>query len=285
MSKSPVKKKKTPSLPGKGILAICFALIVILVLIFAIRSLESALEQPAVPSETLPSESTEPPLPANPYGPDDFVPDENGYLTCTAGSAMLGIDVSDHQHEIDWNAVAQAGIEFAIIRIGYRGYTKGEIFSDRMAQQNLQGAKAAGLKTGAYFYSQAISPEEAAQEAEFCVAFLNDYELDLPLVYDWEYVSEDARTGSMDPDTLTQCVQAFCRTVQEAGLEPMIYFNPHLAENLFQLTQLDEYPFWLALYSDTMDYPHRVEMWQYSCTGSVPGISTQVDMNLLFTDG
>lgn len=284
MSNSPTKKKNRAA-GARGILAIVLALTVICVLIAAIVSLESSIQQPETEPETLQAETTGPTLPASPYDPNDFVYDANGYLTCTSGNAALGIDVSDHQHEIDWNAVAAAGIEFVFVRIGYRGYTEGEIFSDQMARQNLEGARAAGLQVGAYFYSQATSAQEAADEAAFCVAFLDDYDLDLPMVYDWEYVSADARTGSMDPDTLTECVRAFCRTVEEAGMEPMIYFNPHLAENLFQLIELDEYPFWLALYSSTLDYPYQVDIWQYSCTGSVPGISTEVDMNLMFTDG
>jgi len=279
------KKSSRPAKTARGFLAIGAAAVVIFAIVLAIVHLETSL-QDQFTDEPLPESTvTEPTLTPGLYAPTDFVYDDAGYLTCTAGNTTLGIDVSDHQNEIDWNAVASSGIEFVMVRIGYRGYTQGEIFSDKMAHINLQGARDAGLKIGAYFFSQAVNEEEAAQEAAFCVAFLNDYELDLPMVYDWEPIaSENARTASMDPDTLTACAESFCRTVEDAGLEPMIYFNLHLASNLYRLTELDHYPFWLALYSDTLDYPNYVEMWQYTDSAIVPGISTGVDLNLLFTD-
>ena len=276
------KKRKRKSL--QGVLAIGIAIVVIAAISTAIVRLETQLQQVTEPTEPE-TEATQPTLTPNPYSPTDFVYDERGYLTCTSGETMIGIDVSDHQHEIDWNAVAQSGVEFVMVRIGYRGYTQGEMFSDQNAHINLQGAKDAGLKIGAYFFSQAITPEEAIQEAEFCVAFLHNYSLDLPVVYDWEPIeTENARTAGMDPAVLVQCARSFCQTVEEAGLDPMIYFNLQLANNYYDLLLLDDYPFWLALYSDTLDYENHVEMWQYTDSGYIPGISTSVDMNLLFTE-
>ena len=221
------------------------------------------------------------PLTKNPYRPEDFVT-WDGYVTCAAGPTRRGIDVSEHQGKIDWEQVRAAGFDFAFVRIGYRGYSVGQIFPDDLARQNLAGAKAAGLQVGAYFYAQAISTEEAAEEAQWCLDFLQGEALDLPLVYDWEYVSPSARTGGMDRATLTQCVQTFCEAVSQAGYQPMIYFNNHVSRDLLDLKALGQYPFWLAQYKDQMDYPWRVDFWQYTESGTVPGIKGNVDIDLMF---
>lgn len=284
MSNTPVRnrrrrRKKTqpwlPLLAGLGLVA---------VLVLAIVTLEGAL----TPEETAPTETTAPTeatLPTNPYSAEDFTYDENGFLTCTTADTRLGIDVSDHQQEVDWQQVAQAGIEFAFVRIGYRGYSEGGIYADEYAPRNIKNAQAEGLDVGAYFYSQAITPEEAEEEAAFCLEILKDYDLQLPVVYDWEYVSAEARTGAMDRQTLTLCAQAFCDKIRAAGYDAMIYANPDIARNLMDLRQLQEYPFWLALYADTMDYPYRLDFWQYTASGSVPGIRGNVDVNLQFMPG
>ena len=133
---------------------------------------------------------------------------------------------------------------------------------------------------GAYFYSQAVSEEEAAEEAAWCIDFLKEYEINLPVVFDWEYVSQEARTGSMDRELLTRCAQVFCEKIEQAGYDAMVYFNPHLATDYYDLLQLQNYPFWLAMYTSVMDYPHRVDYWQYTDQGSLPGIDTTVDINL-----
>ena len=225
---------------------------------------------------------TAPTLEPNPYGPTDFSYTEDGYLTCLSGESIPGIDVSSHQGTIDWPAVKAAGIEFAFIRVGYRGYDSGTIHADELALTNLQQAKAAGLQIGAYFFSQALNEAEAIEEAKFALAVLDGVELDLPLVYDWEYVSEGARTGAMKPDALLTCVEAFCAEAEQAGYCPMVYFNRELSSTLLDLTQLDRYPFWLAMYTDQMDYPHKVDFWQYSDKGNVPGIDGDVDLDLYF---
>jgi GH25 family lysozyme M1 (1,4-beta-N-acetylmuramidase) len=111
---------------------------------------------------------------------------------------------------------------------------------------------------------------------------LEGVELDLPLVYDWEYVSENARTGQMEPDTLMTCVNAFCGAVDQGGYEPMVYFNRELSKTLLDLTELSDYPFWLAMYTDQMNFPYKVDFWQYSDEGQVPGIEGNVDLNLYF---
>ena len=220
----------------------------------------------------------------NPYGRLDFQY-EGRYLGCIKAGTMPGIDVSYYQGEIDWEQVKASGIEFAIIRLGYRGYgEEGKLVEDKMAFENLEGALEAGLKVGVYIFSQATSVEEALEEADFVLERIQDYEITMPVVYDWEYISAEARTANVDPRTLTDCYLAFCEKIQEAGYTPMAYFNSYQSRKMMYLTELEEYPFWLALYSDRMTYPYRIEMWQYTDSGRVPGIEGNVDINLMFTD-
>lgn len=228
-----------------------------------------------------PAEFRRLPLEDNPYSPTDFQM-ENGYLTCTAGESVLGIDVSSYQQEIDWEAVKAAGVEYVFIRVGWRGTESGNLNEDKRAQEYYKGAKAAGLRIGAYFFSQAISMEEAAEEAAFAVKVVKGWKLDLPLVYDWEYAGETSRTANMDRRTLTDCTRVFCRRVEDAGLAPMIYFNVSQAQHLLYLEELTEFPFWLAQYREGLDYPYRVDYWQYTGEGIVPGINVPVDLNLWF---
>ena len=222
---------------------------------------------------------TAPPPPENPYGALDFHY-EGDYLACSSGESHLGIDVSYWQGDIDWQQVKDAGVEFVIIRVAYRGSGIGKLEADTMAQANYEGARAAGLKVGAYVFSQAITPEEAVEEADFALDLTKDWEMDMPLVYDWEYIDEESRTAGLDPRTLTDCTAAFCRTVVEAGRESMIYFNADQSHKQMYLSELVGYGFWLAMYGQTMDYPYKIDMWQYTNSGTVPGINGNVDLNL-----
>ncbi len=251
-----------------------FLLLVTAIVLASIYIIYSVLGSPGTIRRTTALEE-------NPYSPSDFAT-VDGYVTCTAGPTRRGIDVSEHQGRIDWTQVHDAGFDFAFIRIGYRGYSVGQIKPDDRARENLAGARAAGLDVGVYFYAQAISPEEAAQEAAWCLEFLDGEHLDLPVVYDWEWVDHDARTGGMDKETLTACAKTFCEAIENGGYDAMIYFNSHISRDLLDLQQLQEYPFWLAQYKDQMDYPHQVDVWQYTETGTVPGIQGDVDIDLMF---
>lgn len=230
-----------------------------------------------------PTENPAPSLAQNPYGPDDFQY-QGEYLACTAGESWLGIDVSHHQSEIDWHQVAASDVQFAMIRVGYRGIETAELYMDDRAIQNLQGALSAGLKVGAYFFSQAITPEEAVEEAEYVLQILKDYHITMPVVFDWEYVREDVRTAQVGQDLLTEITAAFCARIQQAGYTPMFYFNLSQGRDMLYLDRLAEYDFWLAMYRERMDYPYRLKMWQYTCEGTVPGIKGAVDINLYFPE-
>ncbi len=231
----------------------------------------------SVPHIPAPTETISP----NRFRPEDFVY-ENGYLSCLTGEATLGIDVSRYQGAVDWRQVKAGGVEFVMVRLGNRGIAEGTLHEDPLARQNLQGAKAAGLKVGAYFYSQALNVAEAEEEAAFALEILDGFRLDMPLAFDWE---QESRTENVDARTLTDCTKAFCEVVETAGYKPMIYFNSFQAKELLHLRELEDVPWWLAMYDVTMEFPYRMDMWQYSNTGTVPGIAGSVDLNLLFTDG
>ena len=224
-------------------------------------------------------------MPVSPYGPEDFQQTEL-FLSCNAGTVAVGIDVSSHQGDIDWQQVADAGVKYAFVRIGYRGYGNGAVVLDAKAADNLQGAKEAGILVGAYFFSQAINVPEAKEEAAFAMENLENIggTLDLPLVYDWEYVSETARTAGVDRQTLTECTLAFCQAVQEQGYAPMIYFNTSQGRDLLDLEKLEQYPWWLAKYDMAAEFLCRVDLWQYTDQGTVPGVAGNVDIDLMFTD-
>ena len=213
----------------------------------------------------------------NPYGPEDFV-SENGYLHCKTPGSMLGIDVSHYQGEIDWQKVRDSGVEFAFIRIGLRSARDGRLYEDDRVRENLQGAKDAGLKVGAYFFSQAMSEAEAQAEAEFAVTILKDFAIDLPVAYDWETVSGE--TYKMTPENMTACIRGFCSVIEKAGYKSMVYFNKDHANRLLNVEELAGYRIWFAMYDTYPDAPCKPDYWQYTNQGSVPGIQGNVDINI-----
>lgn len=206
---------------------------------------------------------------------------ENGYMTCTAMPSRLGIDVSTFQGEIDWQKVKAAGITFAIIRVGGRGYGEaGTLYADKRAQDHYKGAKEAGLDVGAYFFSQAINEDEAVEEAEYVLEQIKDWEITMPVVFDWEYMGEQARTAYVEPQTLTDCMNAFSARIRQAGHEAMIYVNMDQAADSFYVEEVADTALWLAMYDGWKENPYKVELWQYTNEGSVPGISGNVDINI-----
>ena len=243
---------------------------------------ETVIQEPT-PEETAPG-SRNATLDRNPYGRFDFQFTRYNYLKLQNVPSSVGVDVSQYQGDIDWEKVRASGVEFAMIRLGLRGYgQEGRMREDTYARQNLAGAKAAGLKIGAYFFSQALSIQEADEEIQFILDILSDTgaELSMPIVLDWEIPAADnPRTKNMDGQTLTDIQLHFCGQMKKMGYQPMVYFNWHQSENLYYLADLEDYPFWLALYQEQMTYPWRVEMWQWTHTGRVPGISGDVDINV-----
>ena len=229
------------------------------------------------------------PLPgveANTMTADDFS-DQSGHPTYTGDGyqVLRGVDVSEHQHEIDWAQVAASGVDYAYVRLGYRGYTEGGLFEDPYFKANVEGALANGLQVSVYFFSQAITVQEAIEEAEFVLERIKDYNITLPVVYDWEKINGEtaARTDTLDFNILNDCAVAFCDTVKNAGYAPAIYFNRHLGYYGYDLSRMTDYAFWFALPESSFpNFYYAVDMWQYSFTEQVPGIAEPTDMNLMF---
>ena len=220
---------------------------------------------------------------------EDFVYENNEPHYVGSGyNVKKGIDVSEHQLEIDWAQVGLQNYDFAYIRAGRRGYTQGGIFEDEYFRKNYQGAKGCGLDLGVYFFSQAISISEAIEEANWVLDLVKDYPVSLPIVFDWEkQEASDSRTADIPGSTVTDCAVAFCETIKNAGYEPCVYLNRIPGYYTFDISRLQNYKIWFALPCNPPDIIHpsfyyRIDMWQYTADATVPGISVGTDVNYIF---
>lgn len=229
----------------------------------------------------------DPDLPKNDYDWDNLVR-TNGrveYHEDGESTSQVGIDVSKYQGAIDWDKVRDDGVDYAIIRLGFRGYETGKIVMDETFHTNMQGALDAGLDVGVYFYTQAITEEEAREEAAFVLEQLEGYEITYPVIFDTEDpAASTARTNDLSQDELTDITIAFCESIKEAGYTPMIYANIKWFVANLDLSRLTEYDKWFAQYFNQPFFPYEFQMWQYTSQGSVAGISGNVDLNVCFTD-
>lgn len=224
----------------------------------------------------------------NTYKAENFSVDDRyrmSYNVDGEESSYFGIDVSSYQGDIDWQLVKEDGVEFAFLRIGYRGYgEEGKLCADEFFIQNYEEAHNAGIDLGIYFFSQAATVDEAKEEAEYVLSLLGNRQLEYPIVFDWETVvtgdPEDIpRTEDVMPQTLTLSAIAFCETIKDAGYDAMIYTNKKLATIKYDLRQLSEYPVWLAFYDTELSYCYDFDIWQYG-TARVDGIEGEVDVNI-----
>lgn len=226
-------------------------------------------------------------VPASSFAADQFYSDGT-YIDYSGKQykALRGIDVSEHQGAIDWQKVRDDGVEYAIIRAGYRGYSEGKLFEDACFKTNIEGAKSAGLKVGVYFFSQAVNTLEATEEAEFLLSSVKDYDLDLPVFFDWEQVTEVGKTrvDNVDGTAITDCALAFCGTVETAGYDAGVYFYRSLGYYDYELNRLTNLVFWVGAPGSAPDFYYKHTMWQYSFTGTVNGIEGGTDLNLLFEE-
>ncbi len=193
-----------------------------------------------------------------------------------------GIDVSEYQKSIDWERVREAGAEFAIIRLGYSSASDGSLHLDARYEENIKGAADAGIKTGVYFFSQAVNTEEAVKEAEFVAKNLRGYDITGPVAFDMEPVGEGDRIEVLTAEDKTEIADAFCRAIESFGYPSMIYGNPSWISNHLNLSYLSDHSIWLAHYTWATDYPYKFVMWQYSSEGKVDGIEGNVDLNMYF---
>lgn len=211
------------------------------------------------------------------------------YIFSSTGilKTRLGIDVSSYQGSINWNSVANDGISFAFLRIGGQYYRQeGGFYKDNYFEKNYTGAQNAGLDTGVYFFSQAITPEEAREEALWVVAQLKGRGLQLPIVYDLEDPADDSRfhLANLNRQQVTELCLAFCETIEANGYDAMVYTNPDWIWNRLYLDQLSSYPLWLAHYTSAAlpSASDNWKAWQYTSSGSVKGINGKVDMNVMW---
>ncbi len=222
-------------------------------------------------------------LPVNPFARSDFAQSTSGTVyTGGAYTAYQGVDVSEWQGEIQWQE-AESGLDFAVLRCGFRRYGSGNLEQDALFEANYSGAGEAGLRRGVYFFSQAISPEEARAEAAYVLEMLGGRALELPVFYDWETVAdEEGRANGLDGETVTACAAAFCQAIQAGGYEAGVYFNLQMGYHTYGLEQVQAYTWWLAEPGSLPTFYYETQLWQYDHQGTVPGIAGGVDRNLLF---
>lgn len=204
---------------------------------------------------------------------------ENGVLN--TGSGHLGIDVSKWNGNIDWNAVKNSGVSYAIIRCGYRGSTTGALIEDPKFRANIQGAQNAGIKVGVYFFTQAVNEVEAVEEASMVLSLIRGYNISYPVFLDVE--ASNGRADAISVDTRTAVCKAFCQTIQNSGYKAGIYANKTWFTSYINTPSLTGYKIWLAQYAATPTYTRtKYDLWQYSSKGKISGIGTNVDMNISY---
>lgn len=227
-------------------------------------------------------------LAMNTYIDENFIAEENGLVSYQKDGEVLtrkGIDVSKYQGEIDWEAVKNDGIDYAIIRVGIRGYSEGGIVEDEYFRQNIEGAIANEIPVGVYFFTQAINEAEALEEADFVIEMLQGYQLTYPVYLDVEDVKkESCRTNGLTVEERTNNAKVFLERIREAGYEPALYGNMKSFLLMVDLASLEQYDKWFAGYTLPIYYPYEYKMLQYSEKGRVAGVPVAVDVNICFKD-
>lgn len=214
---------------------------------------------------------------------DDFTTNADGLpeYTGDAYDTRLGVDVSFYQGEIDWEAVAADGVEFAMIRCGYRGSESGTIVVDEQFENNIEGALAAGLDVGVYFFSQSTGAIEAAEEANFVLDLISGYDITMPVAFDWEPL-EGSRAEDIDRSELTASAVVFCEMVKDAGYTPCVYLYRYTGYYEYMMERLADYELWVGALGSWPDFYYRHMLWQFSMTGRVEGIDADVDLDYQF---
>lgn len=215
---------------------------------------------------------------ANTDGDDTEIRQTSG----VSKTGVLGIDVSKWQKEIDWDKVKNEGVDFAIIRCGYRGSVTGSLVEDPYFEQNIKGAQAAGIKVGVYFFTQAVNEVEAVEEASMVISLVRDYELQYPVFIDTEGAGGNGRADSLNVEERTAVCEAFCTTVKNAGLEAGVYASRNWYNNKLTANTLESYAIWLAEYRSVPLYQGYYQMWQYTSKGKINGINGNVDLNVSY---
>lgn len=221
--------------------------------------------------------------PLDTYDMESFQ-ETNGVMKYGEDSA-LGINVRSKEGEVDWEKVKGSGVDFVMLRAGYRGYKRGERNEDENFEKNYTGATEAGLDVGVYFFSQAVSEQEAEQEASFVLSLVQGKQIKYPIAFDWEKVEDTgsdkvARTDVCTPTDVTNFAKAYCGKIKKAGFTPAIYMNKDMGYEYFNLSELSDYEIWYSEYQKTPAFYYDFKIWQYSNQGTVPGIDKEVRMNI-----
>ena len=270
----PPKKKKRPGAKRRRsrlVLGLCLLCLLVVVIVSVVLVRCSAEEKGPAKADFG--------TPAAAWQKNDL-----GYYFNTSGRAMpaavlKGMDVSKFQGEIDWEKAKAAGIDFAIIRCGYRGYGSGALVEDSTYRANIRGAINAGLKVGVYFYSQATNEAEAVEEASMVLSLVSGYSLPLGVYYDTESVG-GGRANALSAAERTACAVAFCETIRSAGYSAGVYSYASWFYTALNFANISKYNIWIAQYRDTLSFSYKHNIWQYTGSGSVKGISKPVDMNI-----
>lgn len=203
-------------------------------------------------------------------------------LQNTTANSSVGIDVSKWNKEIDWAQVKDAGVEFAIIRAGYRGSSTGSLVVDPYFEANIKGATQAGVLTGVYFFTQAVNEVEAVEEASMVIELLKEYDIQYPVFIDTEGAGGNGRADGLDVDTRTAVCEAFCNTITNEGYKAGVYASRNWYNTRLNTEDLEKYYIWLAEYRSEPLYQGSYQMWQYTSKGQIPGIEGNVDMNVSY---
>ena len=199
--------------------------------------------------------------------------------------SYLGADLSKYNGDVDFRALKEAGADFVMLRIGSRGYGSGQIVPDEKFEENIKKAIDAGLEVGVYFFSQAITAEEAVEESNYIIQVLANYQITYPVAFDMEYVQNDkARIEVLSRDEKTAVAKAFLTNIKAAGYKPLLYGTKEWLIKHIDLTKLTDFDVWLSQQKDIPDYPYKFQMWQYTLSGGSGGIDGDVSWNISFVD-
>ena len=293
--KGNTKKRKTKKKDNTGFLtriasffdnnrAVLIAAVVIIGGFTVLSGIKKNNEAEKLNYSGLSEETEESHYPVSDINHEYFFQDEYNFRSYDDGkiTSRRGIDVSEHQGDIDWEKVKESGVEFAFIRVGYRTYDGGNIKEDNKFRYNIEGALENGIEVGVYFFSQAISVDESIEEAKFTVDQIRDYNVTLPIAHDMEEVTEEDRIMHLTSDDRTAIADAFCEIVENYGYDSLIYANPSWLLTKLNIFKIRDRNVWLAHYTDKTPYIFRYEIWQYSDSGIIDGIDEPVDLNVMF---
>jgi len=229
-------------------------------------------------------------IPRNSYDPDNYTI-EDGFVAYYNSDGKkishVGVDLSYHNGKVDWNALAASPVEFVMLRCGYRGTTEGGLIEDENFRSYAQEANERGIDMGVYFFSQAINETEAVAEAEYVLKLIEDYDISYPVAFDTEYVDgEENRFNQADlsREELTNITLAFLRRIEEAGYYPMVYASENWLRRRLDVAALADYDLWAPQYNEENDFMYDFTIWQYTESGSVPGVEGVCDINISFVD-